>query len=135
MNGCDYTLHVTERTNASTGHGKVTVDCEVGKSIQIDIWATGKKHTEAKLCRLEVPAQGPLAGIEYHNRTKPSGKKYIELTIKINTLRVLRTEGTAVNCGAAEKVNATYEGPGGEAAKIEATALNEGGTEIDLFIA
>jgi hypothetical protein len=128
-NGCDYTLHVVTKTATDTGTGSVTVDCPAGKSIQVDIWATGKLHSENKLCRLEVPAQGPVSGIEWHDITPAApAKKTVLLTLNINTLRVLRTEGTAVNCGAAEKTNATYVG------NIEASAKNGAEEAIDLFV-
>jgi hypothetical protein len=124
--GCDYTLHTEGVTGASTGNGKVTITCE-GPGIIIDIWATGKSHSETKLCRLVVPSQGPTAIGEYHNRETAGGLRYVELTLSSSTLIVKRTEGTALNCGAAEKTNATYAGV------ADATATNEE-EEIDLWI-
>jgi len=115
-NGCTYTLRPTVAHTETTGTGTISVHCPEGKRILIDIWATGKKHSEAKLCRLEVGAQGPLSHGEYHN-TLAGG---IELTINLTEVKVLRTEGTAANCGAAEQPKGTYTG------NVLATATNEG---------
>jgi len=121
-NGCTYTLKPTVEHSATTGTGTITVDCPEGKRILVDIWATGKKHTEAKLCRLEVGAQGPLSGGEYHNTANG-----ILLTINLTTVKVLRTEGTAANCGAAEKTEGTCTG------NVEATAKS-GGEAVNLMV-
>jgi len=122
-NNCTYTLKPTIAHAETTGTGTITVDCPEGTRIVTDIWATGKKHTEPKLCRLEVPAQGPLAGFEYHN-TLAGG---IELTINLAEVKVLRTEGTAANCGAAEQSHGTYTG------NVLATATNEG-APVNLMV-
>jgi hypothetical protein len=128
-NGCDYTLHVVTKTATDTGTGSVTIMCPPGQAIQVDIWATGKAHNEPKLCRLEVPEQGPVGGIEWHDITPAApAKKTVLLTLNINTLRVLRTEGTLLNCGPAEKTTATYTG------NIEWSAKNGSEVPIDLFI-
>jgi hypothetical protein len=128
VTGCDYLLHVEEETTATTGHGSVTIQCPVGASIDVDIWATGKSHSETKLCRLQVPAQGPVKGIEYHIETSGvTGKKIIMLTIHMSTLTVNRVEGTALNCGAATTAKGTYNG------NVESKAT-KGGVPVDLFI-
>jgi hypothetical protein len=123
--GCTYTLH-SEEVTTTTGNGKVTITC-AGEGIIIDIWATGKSHSEAKLCRLVVPSQGPKAIGEYHVREE-GGVKYLEMTLKSETLTVKRTEGTALNCGAAEKTNATYNGV------VDARATNSLGKAISLWV-
>jgi len=123
--GCKYIL--TPDSSAASGTGKVSVSCEAGKNIVVEIWATGKSHSEAKLCKLEVPTQGPLSGGSYKNAGSGS-TEHIELSFEITSLKVLRTEGTAANCGAAEKTNASYTG------NIDATATNEGGTQVALMV-
>jgi hypothetical protein len=123
--GCTYTLHPEEVTS-STGTAEVTLSCS-GAGMIIDIWATGKAHNETKLCRLIVPSQGPTPIGEYHNRVDAEGNEYVELTLASSSLVVNRTEGTALNCGAATKTNATFAGT------ADATASSEE-EPIDLWI-
>jgi hypothetical protein len=112
MNGCDYTLTVT-----GTSTGTVTVMCPTGKKIEVTIWASGKAHTEPRLCTLAVEAQGPLSGGTYTNL---SGTEGMQLKLALSTLDVKRTEGTAANCGAENKTTGTYNG------EIHATAKHAG---------
>jgi hypothetical protein len=99
MNGCTYTFKAI---------GELNIDCPLGSNSIIDIWATGKKHTDPKMCRLEVPEQGPIKGLSYHNTTL-NGKNAIKLTTVSSNFTVLRTEGSALNCGASHK-DGTFTG-------------------------
>ncbi|MDX6623158.1 MAG: hypothetical protein QOE75_1090 [Solirubrobacterales bacterium] len=126
--GCVYKFALTTKITATTGEGTLSILCSAGNSIVYDIWATGKSHSEAKLCRLELPEQGPDIGVVYHVVTAGSGKKGIEVTMNINTLTIERTSGTAVNCGAALKTSATWEG------NLLFTATESGlGSAIDFY--
>jgi len=51
MNGCSYSF---------TSHGAVTVICPPGKQIELTIGIPRR-------CTVDIPAQGPLNGITYHN--------------------------------------------------------------------
>ncbi|MDX6622183.1 MAG: hypothetical protein QOE75_115 [Solirubrobacterales bacterium] len=128
MNGCSYLLHITSETTATTGLGATTIVCSAGKNIQMDMWATGKSHSEGKLCRLELPAQNAIPNVEYHVVSVGGGRTGIELTLISSSVKLLRTEGTAVNCGAAEKTNGTYTG------NVLATGLNGVGEGISLVV-
>ncbi|MDX6622187.1 MAG: hypothetical protein QOE75_119 [Solirubrobacterales bacterium] len=124
--GCSFVLDPTETVAGTNGTGTVDVVCS-GSGITIDIWATGKKHSEAKLCRLVVPSQKGITGGTYHNR-EVGGKKVIDLNFASSNVLVNRTEGTAVNCGAATKTEGTYNGA------LRGSATNEGGSQIDLWV-
>jgi hypothetical protein len=112
MNGCDYIVTPTAASGIAN-NASVTVNCTGTNEITITIWATGKAHTEAKLCTLGVPHQTVLA--KYTNTANG-----IDLVFAANTLTVKRLEGTAVNCGKESTTAGTYTGT------VAATAKHAG---------
>jgi hypothetical protein len=125
--GCTFRLQVTTQDTASTGFTQTFIDCPAGNTIKIDIWSSGVAHNQTKLCRLELPAQGPITGGAYHNVTAPSGKRGIEVTLISQNVTISRTYGTATACGAVHKNNGTWIG------NYLWTATS-GGLAVDLWI-
>jgi hypothetical protein len=102
MNGCTYIL-VPTAASGIANNASVTVNCTGTNEINVTIWATGKAHTEAKLCTLGVPHQIVLG--KYTNTANG-----LSLVFAANTLVVNRLGGTALNCGAATTSAGTYNG-------------------------
>lgn len=81
MNGCEYLFKNT---------GTITIQCPVGKSIQLKVVATG--------CTISIGAQGPLGGITFKNHA--GGKELITMEMKVANIA-----GTANNaCGGNPKL-------------------------------
>jgi hypothetical protein len=118
MNGCTYILTPTAASGIAN-NASIKVNCTGTNEINITIWATGKTHTEPKLCTLGVPLQTILG-------TYTNTATGISLAIAARTLTVKRLEGTALNCGAASTSAGTYTGT------IAATAKHAGvATSLD----
>jgi hypothetical protein len=80
MNGCKYLFKAA---------GTLTIEgCEAGKSIEIELGATG--------CIFTIAAQGPLGGTSYHTNGVIPNR---ELTVEINIKNIAVTSpSTALQC-------------------------------------
>jgi hypothetical protein len=69
FNGCDY--HFVAGPPST-----VTIKCPAGKQIEITI----KENGTTLKCTIDIPAQGPLGGITYHDAAEPPTRT--ELTVQ-----------------------------------------------------
>lgn len=98
MNGCDYTFH----SAGTNKHGTVSVDCPVGKAIEIH-------HPN---CTMTVPAQTPtattLTGGATYTTTVEEGKHALTVDITVGNIEVQYHGGICIFTGTTHKF--TMEG-------------------------
>jgi hypothetical protein len=115
-NECNFTFNATTTTTENTPSGltfdrtaSVTIECPVGKQIQIHVYSTANPPHSQVICTYDVGPQGPLQGIELTNKVNtPTAVNDVEAHIKVTTA-VQNTIKSAV-CGQNENTSAVYEG-------------------------
>jgi hypothetical protein len=98
-NGCDYLLHLKEKTGASNYKGNFDFACPAGKVIEAKGYTDGT-HTTV-FCRLTIGAQSGLLTVTYTN-FKEGEQKKIETVFKVENV-VFFQEGFGCANGKFEK--------------------------------
>lgn len=78
--GCDYLLHLKEKTGESNYKGNFDFACPAGKVIEA-IAYSNEAHTN-QICRLTIGPQSGLLTVDYTN-FKEAGQKKIEMVFKV----------------------------------------------------
>ena len=124
MNGCEYTFTAGETTEEGTKvHGTVHIICPESKVIEVEI-------TGANICKVTVPAQGPVAGITYHN-TGTGTKRDVDVISAVTTLKYTQ-DGVFCpgNNFSASKTftNGKYSG------EVTSIGTNTTGTQVGIWV-
>jgi hypothetical protein len=115
-NECNFTFNATTTTTESTPSGlsfdrtaSLTIECPVGKQIQIHVYGTANPPHNQVTCTYDVPAQGPIQGFELTNKVNtPTSVNDIEAHINFTTA-ITNTTKSAV-CGQNENTSMVYAG-------------------------
>jgi hypothetical protein len=103
-NGCDYLLHLKEKTGVSNYKGNFDFSCAAGKVIEAKAYSN-ETHT-TQICRLTIAPQSGLLTVTYTNFKEGTQKK-IEMVFKVEKI-VYNQEGTF--CPTLKGENALLEG-------------------------
>jgi hypothetical protein len=99
LNGCDFKFTSETYTKATEEtHGKVHIECPVGKQIEITVRNPFGTTTGAPLCVIDIKAQTGKATLTYTNKPAeaPTPKPYVTVHANVTGLHYVETKPMAL---------------------------------------
>lgn len=121
-NGCDYLLHLKEKTGVNNYKGNFDFACPAGKVIEAKAYSDAG-HTK-QICRLTIAPQTGFLSVTYTNFVE-AGQKKVEMVFKVGKFKYTQEGSFCVNGSFS---NGELEGT------VKLEAENEIEEEIDFEI-
>ena len=123
-NGCIYTFHAGETTEAGTKvDGSTDIVCPAGKVVEWEI-------TGANICKITFPPQNNVAGITYHN-TGTGATRDVDWIISITTLTYTQD---GIFCPGNNFMTPTTFTNGKYSGEVTLVGTNTAGTQVGIWV-
>jgi hypothetical protein len=93
-NGCDYLLHLKEKTKEENYSGNFDFACPAGKVIEAKAYSDAGHTTQ--ICRMTISPQAGMLSVTYTNFLE-AGQRKVEMTFKVGKFKYTQEGSFCVN--------------------------------------